>query len=50
MVELLRNVRVLECTVLPTGDQAGRLPGDPGAQSITVEQPRIGDYIHDLRT
>jgi crotonobetainyl-CoA:carnitine CoA-transferase CaiB-like acyl-CoA transferase len=48
MIELLRNVRVLECTVLPTGDQAGRLLGDLGAQSIKVEQPGIGDYIRDL--
>jgi crotonobetainyl-CoA:carnitine CoA-transferase CaiB-like acyl-CoA transferase len=48
MIELLRGIRVLECTVLPTGDQCGRLLGDLGAESIKVEQPGIGDYIRDL--
>jgi formyl-CoA transferase len=48
MIELLRGVRVLECTVLPTGDQCGRFLGDLGAESIKVEQPGIGDYIRDL--
>jgi crotonobetainyl-CoA:carnitine CoA-transferase CaiB-like acyl-CoA transferase len=40
VIELPRDdVGVLECTVLPTGDQTGRLLGDLGAQSIKVEQP-----------
>ena len=48
MLNLLKGVRVLECTVLPTGDQAGRFLGDLGATSIKVEQPGVGDYIRDL--
>lgn len=48
MIELLRGVRVLECTVLPTGDQVGRILGDLGAESIKVEQPGIGDYLRVL--
>jgi len=47
MIELLRDVRVLECTVLPTGDRAGRLLGDLGAQSIKIEQPGTGDTLQD---
>jgi crotonobetainyl-CoA:carnitine CoA-transferase CaiB-like acyl-CoA transferase len=48
MIELLKGIRVLECTVLPTGDQAGRLLGDLGAESIKIEQPGVGDYIRVL--
>ena len=48
MIELLKGVRVLECTVLPTGDHAGRLLGDLGAESIKIEQPGVGDYIRVL--
>jgi crotonobetainyl-CoA:carnitine CoA-transferase CaiB-like acyl-CoA transferase len=48
VIELLRGIKVLECTVLPTGDQAGRLLCDLGAESIKIEQPGIGDYIREL--
>lgn len=48
MIELLKGVRVLECTVLPMGDHAGRLLTDLGADSIKVEQPGVGDYIRVL--
>ena len=48
MIELLKGIRVLECTVLPTGGSAGRLLGDLGAESIKVEQPGVGDYIRVL--
>jgi crotonobetainyl-CoA:carnitine CoA-transferase CaiB-like acyl-CoA transferase len=48
MIKLLEGVRVLECTVLPTGDQAGRILGDLGAESIKVEQPGVGDYLREL--
>jgi crotonobetainyl-CoA:carnitine CoA-transferase CaiB-like acyl-CoA transferase len=48
LIQLLENIRVLECTLLPTGDQAGRFLGDLGAESIKIEQPGIGDYIRDL--
>lgn len=48
MIELLKGVRILECTVLPTGDHAGRLLCDLGAESIKIEQPGVGDYIRVL--
>lgn len=48
MIDLLEGVKVLECTVLPTGGQVGRLLGDMGATSIKVEQPGIGDYLRVL--
>ncbi len=48
MIELLKGLRVLECTVLPTGDHAGRLLCDLGAESIKIEQPGVGDYIRVL--
>jgi crotonobetainyl-CoA:carnitine CoA-transferase CaiB-like acyl-CoA transferase len=48
MIELLKGIRVLECAVLPTGDNAGRLLGDMGAEVIKIEQPGVGDYIRVL--
>jgi formyl-CoA transferase len=48
MIKLLQGVRVLECAVLPTGDQAGRLLGDLGAEIIKIEQPGVGDYLREL--
>lgn len=48
MIELLKGVRVLECAVLMTGDQTGRLLGDLGAEIIKVEAPGTGDYIRVL--
>lgn len=48
MIRLLQDVRVLECAVLPTGDQTGRLLGDLGAAVIKIEQPGIGDYLREL--
>lgn len=48
MIELLKGIRVLECAVLPTGDNAGRLLGDLGAENIKIEQPGVGDYIRVL--
>ncbi|MCV6991662.1 CoA transferase [Mycobacterium timonense] len=48
MIGLLSGIRVLECAVLPSGDQAGRLMGDLGAEVTKVEQPGAGDYIREL--
>lgn len=48
MIKLLSGIRVLECAVLPTGDNAGRLLGDMGAEVIKIEQPGSGDYIRVL--
>lgn len=48
MIELLKGVRVVECAVLATGDQAGRLLGDLGADVIKVERPGQGDYIREI--
>jgi crotonobetainyl-CoA:carnitine CoA-transferase CaiB-like acyl-CoA transferase len=48
MIRLLAGVRVLECAVLPTGDQTGRLLGDLGAEVIKIERPGTGDYLREL--
>ena len=39
MIKLLEGVRVLECAILPTGDQTSRLLGDLGADVIKIERP-----------
>jgi crotonobetainyl-CoA:carnitine CoA-transferase CaiB-like acyl-CoA transferase len=48
MIRLLEGVRVLECAMLPTGDQTSRLLGDLGADVIKVERPGEGDYLREL--
>ena len=48
MIKLLDGVRVIECAILPTGDQAGRLLGDLGAEVIKIERPGSGDYLREL--
>jgi formyl-CoA transferase len=48
MIRLLEGVRVLECALLPTGDQTSRLLGDLGADVIKVERPGTGDYLREL--
>jgi crotonobetainyl-CoA:carnitine CoA-transferase CaiB-like acyl-CoA transferase len=48
MMHLLGGVRVLECAILPTGDQTSRLLGDLGADVIKVERPGTGDYLREL--
>lgn len=48
MIDLLQGVRVLECAMLPTGDQTSRLLGDLGADVIKVERPGMGDYLREL--
>jgi formyl-CoA transferase len=48
MIKLLAGVRVIECAILPTGDQAGRLLGDLGAEVIKIERPGSGDYLREL--
>lgn len=48
MIELLSGVRVVECAMLPTGDQTSRLLGDLGADVIKVERPGSGDYLREL--
>jgi formyl-CoA transferase len=48
MIRLLEGVRVLECAMLPTGDQTSRLLGDLGADVIKVERPGHGDYLREL--
>lgn len=48
MIRLLEGVRVLECAVLPTGDQTSRLLGDLGADVIKIERPGEGDYLRQL--
>jgi crotonobetainyl-CoA:carnitine CoA-transferase CaiB-like acyl-CoA transferase len=48
MIRLLAGVRVLECAVLPTGDQTGRLLGYLGAEVIKIERPGTGDYLREL--
>src|SRR5277367_2045086 len=48
MMHLLGGVRVLECAMLPTGDQTSRLLGDLGADVIKIERPGTGDYLREL--
>lgn len=48
MLELLKGVKVLECAVLMTGDFAGRLLADMGADVLKVEAPGVGDYLRDI--
>jgi formyl-CoA transferase len=48
MIRLLDGVRVIECAILPTGDQLGRLLGDLGADVIKIERPGTGDYLREL--
>ncbi len=48
MIKLLQGVRVIECAMLPTGDQTSRLLGDLGADVIKVERPGYGDYLREL--
>jgi formyl-CoA transferase len=48
MIRLLEGVRVLECAMLPTGDQTSRLLGDLGADVIKIERPGHGDYLREL--
>ncbi|UIX29359.1 CaiB/BaiF CoA transferase family protein [Streptomyces sp. GQFP] len=48
MIRLLEGIRVLECAMLPTGDQTSRLLGDLGADVIKIERPGTGDYLREL--
>ncbi|WP_084531922.1 CaiB/BaiF CoA transferase family protein [Nocardia miyunensis] len=48
MIRLLAGIRVLECAMLPTGDQTSRLLGDLGADVIKIERPGTGDYLREL--
>jgi len=48
MIKLFEGVRVLECAMLPTGDQTSRLLGDLGADVIKIERPGTGDYLREL--
>ena len=48
MIKLLDGIRVLECAMLPTGDQTSRLLGDLGADVIKIERPGTGDYLREL--
>lgn len=48
MIKLLEGVRVLECAMLPTGDQTSRLLADLGADVIKIERPGTGDYLREL--
>jgi formyl-CoA transferase len=48
MIRLLEGVRVLECAMLPTGDQTSRLLADLGADVVKVERPGHGDYLREL--
>jgi len=48
MIKLLEGIRVLECAMLPTGDQTSRLIGDLGADVIKIERPGTGDYLREL--
>jgi crotonobetainyl-CoA:carnitine CoA-transferase CaiB-like acyl-CoA transferase len=48
VIKLLEGVRVLECAMLPTGDQTSRLLGDLGADVIKIERPGTGDYLREL--
>lgn len=48
MITLLKDVRVIECAMLPTGDNTSRLLGDLGADVIKVERPGMGDYLRVL--
>lgn len=48
MLELLKDVKVLECAVLMTGDFTGRLLADMGADVLKVESPGQGDYLRDI--
>jgi len=48
MIKLLEGIRVLECAMLPTGDQTSRLLGDLGADVIKIERPGTGDYLREL--
>lgn len=48
MIKLLKGVRVLECAMLPTGDNTSRLLGDLGADVIKIERPGHGDYLRVL--
>jgi len=48
VIDLLRDVRVLECAMLFNGDQTGRILGDLGADVIKVEAPGRGDYLRDF--
>ena len=48
MIRLLEGVRVIECAMLPTGDNTSRLLGDLGADVIKIERPGYGDYLRVL--
>jgi formyl-CoA transferase len=48
VIGLLEGIRVLECAMLPTGDQTSRLLADLGADVIKVERPGAGDYLRVL--
>jgi crotonobetainyl-CoA:carnitine CoA-transferase CaiB-like acyl-CoA transferase len=48
MIRLLEGIRVVECAILPTGDQTSRMLGDLGADVIKVERPGTGDYLREL--
>jgi formyl-CoA transferase len=48
MIKLLEGVRVIECAMLPTGDNTSKLLGDLGADVIKVERPGYGDYLRVL--
>jgi crotonobetainyl-CoA:carnitine CoA-transferase CaiB-like acyl-CoA transferase len=48
MIKLLEGIRMLECAMLPTGDQTSRLLGDLGADVIKIERPGTGDYLREL--
>lgn len=48
MFEQLAGIRVLESATLFTGDHAGTLLGDLGADVIKIESPFQGDYLRDF--
>ena len=48
MLKQLDGIRVLESATLFTGDHAGTLLGDLGADVIKIESPFQGDYLRDF--
>ena len=48
MAGLLKGVKVIESAMLMTGDFAGQLLADEGAEVIKMESPFKGDYLRDF--
>jgi crotonobetainyl-CoA:carnitine CoA-transferase CaiB-like acyl-CoA transferase len=48
MAGLLRGVKVIESAQLFTGDYAGQLLADEGADVVKLESPFRGDYLRDF--